>query len=98
MTTVKEIVGEMGGATAEDIAVVEKAYEFSKKAHESQKRYSGEPYSSTHRRRLRRSQSMAWTQRRSPPDSSTMRSRTRASRARTLKKNSARNCSSSLTA
>src|SRR3990167_8755188 len=44
MTTVKEIVGEMGGATAEDIAVVEKAYEFSKKAHESQKRYSGEPY------------------------------------------------------
>ena len=34
----------MTGATAEDITVVEKAYEFSKKAHEGQKRYSGEPY------------------------------------------------------
>ena len=44
MTTVKEIVGEMAGATPEDVAVVEKAYEFSKKAHEGQKRYSGEPY------------------------------------------------------
>lgn len=44
MTTVKEIVGEMDGATAEGVAVVEKAYEFSKKAHDGQKRYSGEPY------------------------------------------------------
>lgn len=44
MTTVKEIVAEMTGATPEDIAVVEKAYEFSNKAHEGQKRYSGEPY------------------------------------------------------
>ncbi len=44
MTTVKEIVAEMKGALPEDIAVVEKAYEFSKKAHEGQKRYSGEPY------------------------------------------------------
>jgi len=44
MTTVKEIVGEMAGATPEDIAFVEKAYEYSKKAHEGQKRYSGEPY------------------------------------------------------
>jgi GTP diphosphokinase / guanosine-3',5'-bis(diphosphate) 3'-diphosphatase len=44
MTTVKEIVGEMAEATPEDVAVVEKAYEFSKKAHEGQKRYSGEPY------------------------------------------------------
>src|ERR1035437_8493339 len=44
MTTVKEIVNEMTGATAEDVAVVEKAYEYSKKAHEGQKRYSGEPY------------------------------------------------------
>ena len=44
MTTVKEIVGAMEGAAAEDIALVEKAYEFSKKAHEGQKRYSGEPY------------------------------------------------------
>ncbi len=44
MTTVKEIVAEMAGATPEDIAVVEKAYEFSKKAHAGQTRYSGEPY------------------------------------------------------
>ena len=44
MTTVKEIIGEMASPTAEDIAVVEKAYEYSKKAHDGQKRYSGEPY------------------------------------------------------
>lgn len=44
MTTVKEILGEMSGATPEDIAFVEKAYEYSKKAHEGQTRYSGEPY------------------------------------------------------
>ena len=44
MTPVKEIVGEMTGATPEDIALVEKAYEYSKKAHEGQTRYSGEPY------------------------------------------------------
>jgi guanosine-3',5'-bis(diphosphate) 3'-pyrophosphohydrolase len=44
MTTVKEIIAEMVGATKEDIALVEKAYEYSKKAHEGQKRYSGEPY------------------------------------------------------
>ena len=44
MTPVKEIVGEMSGATPEDIAFVQKAYEFSKKAHEGQTRYSGEPY------------------------------------------------------
>ncbi len=44
MITAKEIVGEMAGATPEDIAIVEKAYEFSKKAHEGQERYSGEPY------------------------------------------------------
>ncbi len=44
MTTVKEIIDEMVSPTAEDIAVVGKAYEFSKKAHEGQKRYSGEPY------------------------------------------------------
>src|SRR5262245_27176530 len=44
MTTVKEIIAEMEGATPEDIAIVEKAYEFSKKAHEGQTRYSGEPY------------------------------------------------------
>ena len=44
MTTVKEIVGEMSGATPEEVAFIEKAYAFSKKAHEGQKRYSGEPY------------------------------------------------------
>ncbi len=44
MTTAKEIVGEMSGATPEDRTLVEKAYEYSKKAHEGQTRYSGEPY------------------------------------------------------
>ncbi len=44
MTTVKEIVSAMTGATAADVAVVEKAYEFSKKAHEGQQRFSGDPY------------------------------------------------------
>ncbi|OYV28031.1 MAG: hypothetical protein B7W98_00415 [Parcubacteria group bacterium 20-58-5] len=44
MTTVKEIVALMEGASPEDIAFVEKAYEYSKKAHEGQTRYSGEPY------------------------------------------------------
>ena len=44
MTTVKEIVAEMRGATAEDEKFVEKAYEFAKKAHEGHTRYSGEPY------------------------------------------------------
>ncbi|TSC71220.1 MAG: GTP pyrophosphokinase [Parcubacteria group bacterium Gr01-1014_49] len=44
MTPVKEIIGEMSNPSPEDIAFVDKAYECSKKAHESQKRYSGEPY------------------------------------------------------
>ncbi|MBI4065740.1 bifunctional (p)ppGpp synthetase/guanosine-3',5'-bis(diphosphate) 3'-pyrophosphohydrolase [Candidatus Kaiserbacteria bacterium] len=44
MTTVKEIIGEMGSPTRDEIAVIEKAYEYSKKAHEGQRRYSGEPY------------------------------------------------------
>lgn len=44
MTTVEEIVAEMEGATKEDVAFVEKAYEYAKKAHEGQLRYSGEPY------------------------------------------------------
>lgn len=44
MTTVKEITGEMIGASPEDIALVEKAYDFSKRAHEGQVRYSNEPY------------------------------------------------------
>lgn len=44
MTTVKEIIGEMSDPSPENVAFVENAYEFSKKAHEGQKRYSGEPY------------------------------------------------------
>src|SRR3989344_6856199 len=44
MTTVKEIIGERSNPSKEDVAFVEKAYESSKKAHEGQKRYSGEPY------------------------------------------------------
>jgi GTP pyrophosphokinase len=44
MTTVKEIVGEMHDASEADIKLVEKAYDFAKKAHEGHARYSGEPY------------------------------------------------------
>lgn len=44
MTTVKEILGAMQTVTPEDRALVEKAYEFAKKAHEGHVRYSGEPY------------------------------------------------------
>ena len=44
MTTVKEIIGAMDNPSAPDTALVERAYTFSKKAHEGHKRYSGEPY------------------------------------------------------
>ncbi|MHB8660695.1 MAG: RelA/SpoT family protein [Minisyncoccota bacterium] len=44
MTPVKEIIGEMTTPSAEDSALVEKAYEYSKRAHEGQTRLSGEPY------------------------------------------------------
>lgn len=44
MTPVKEITGLMSGESPEGIALVEKAYAFSKKAHEGHSRYSGEPY------------------------------------------------------
>ena len=44
MTTVKEIINEMTNPTAEEVALVTKAYDYSKKAHEGQVRYSGEPY------------------------------------------------------
>lgn len=44
MTTVKEILGEMTTPSAEDTALVEKAYTYSKKAHEGQVRYSNDPY------------------------------------------------------
>ncbi|MFZ3043604.1 MAG: HD domain-containing protein [Minisyncoccia bacterium] len=44
MITVKEIIGAMRTPSKEDIEYVEKAYEVSKKAHEDQTRFSGEPY------------------------------------------------------
>ncbi len=44
MTTVKEIIGAMQTVTPEDRALIEKAYDFAKKAHEGHFRYSGEPY------------------------------------------------------
>ncbi len=44
MTPVKDILAEMQSASDADRALVEKAYEFSKKAHEGHTRYSGEPY------------------------------------------------------
>ncbi len=44
MTTAKEIIGAMSSPSTADIAYVEKAYELSKKAHEGQARFSGEPY------------------------------------------------------
>lgn len=44
MTTVKEILTQMTAPTPQDIALVEKAYEFAKTAHEGHERYSGEPY------------------------------------------------------
>src|SRR3989344_620643 len=45
MTTVKEILAARAGVTApEDAALIEKAYEFARAAHEGHTRYSGEPY------------------------------------------------------
>ncbi len=44
MTTVKEILAQMTNLSALDKALVEKAYDFAKKAHEGHTRYSGEPY------------------------------------------------------
>jgi guanosine-3',5'-bis(diphosphate) 3'-pyrophosphohydrolase len=44
MTTVKEIIAQMSAPSPDDIALVEKAYTYSEKAHEGQTRYSGEPY------------------------------------------------------
>ena len=44
MTTVKEILAEMKAPSAEDTALIQKAYDFAQKAHGSDKRYSGEPY------------------------------------------------------
>jgi GTP diphosphokinase / guanosine-3',5'-bis(diphosphate) 3'-diphosphatase len=39
-----EILEAMTGKSAADVALVTKAYEFSAKAHENQKRFSGDPY------------------------------------------------------
>ncbi|HVM58766.1 MAG TPA: HD domain-containing protein, partial [Candidatus Paceibacterota bacterium] len=44
MTTAKEIIAEMQAPSAEDAALVEKAYEFASKAHAGHVRYSGDPY------------------------------------------------------
>ncbi|MBP6859989.1 MAG: bifunctional (p)ppGpp synthetase/guanosine-3',5'-bis(diphosphate) 3'-pyrophosphohydrolase [Candidatus Pacebacteria bacterium] len=44
MTSAKEIVAAMRSPSAEDIALITKAYEFGKRAHEGHARYSGEPY------------------------------------------------------
>src|SRR3990167_7440417 len=44
MLTAKEIIEAMGAPNTEDKALVEKAYAFAEKAHEGQKRFSGEPY------------------------------------------------------
>jgi len=41
---VSEILDAMSSKTDADIAFVTKAYEFSQKAHEDQKRFSGNPY------------------------------------------------------
>lgn len=43
-TNVSEIIDKMKNLSKEDISLIKKAYDFSKKAHEGQKRYSGEPY------------------------------------------------------
>jgi guanosine-3',5'-bis(diphosphate) 3'-pyrophosphohydrolase len=40
----KEILSKMPSKSEADIALVSKAYEFSQKSHEGQKRFSGEPY------------------------------------------------------
>ncbi len=44
MTTVKEILAEIHDPTAEDVALIEKAYAFAERAHKEDVRYSGEPY------------------------------------------------------
>src|ERR1700690_2087212 len=44
MPDVKEIIEKMDSPTAEDTALVEKAYAFAEGAHKDQKRFWGEPY------------------------------------------------------
>lgn len=44
MVSVKDILGGMTSPSSEDEALIRRAYDFSKKAHEGYKRYSDEPY------------------------------------------------------
>lgn len=44
MESVKDILTKMGAPTKEDLALVEKAYNFAAQAHKDHKRFSGEPY------------------------------------------------------
>jgi len=44
MTDVKEIIELLNSPTKEDIEIIEKAYYFAEKAHEGQKRMTGDPY------------------------------------------------------
>lgn len=44
MTSVKDILAQMSSVDPSDEALVTKAYEFARKAHEGHTRYSGEPY------------------------------------------------------
>jgi len=44
MTDVKDVIKLLESPSEKDIALITKAYEFAKKAHEGHKRYSGEPY------------------------------------------------------
>lgn len=44
MESVKEILTKMGAPTKDDLALVEKAYNFAAEAHKDHKRFSGEPY------------------------------------------------------
>ena len=40
----REIIGKMNSPSKEDVALIEKAFDFAKRAHEGHQRYSGEPY------------------------------------------------------
>ena len=44
MPDVSDIVGKMSNASAEDKALVERAYTFAAEAHKDHKRFSGEPF------------------------------------------------------
>jgi GTP diphosphokinase / guanosine-3',5'-bis(diphosphate) 3'-diphosphatase len=44
MTSAKGIIGLLKNSSSEDAALITRAYDFAMRAHEGQKRYSGEPY------------------------------------------------------